>query len=258
MSEQGQVTWDYSELAKPYLKRPAYSPPGLDAMLTIMSARPGVEICDVGAGIGHLSIPLAERGYRVVAVEPNDAMRGIGADRTKDIANLSWRAGTGQETGFADNSFDVVTFGSSFNVMDRATALTETSRILKPGGWFACMWNHRDLDDPLQTEVEDLIRSSIANYDYGTRREDQTSIIVASGLFEKPYRIEAPILHRVSSEDWIEAWKSHATLQRQAGDDHLSIVSGIERLLEAKGLSEIEIPYTTRIWIARSVERSTN
>lgn len=73
----------------------------------------------------------------------------------------------------------MVSFGSSFNVVERPAALREVKRIAVARGWFACRWNHRDLDDPLQKEVEATIVSLVPGYGYGVRREDQTAVIEA-------------------------------------------------------------------------------
>ena len=70
--------------------------------------------------------------------------------RTAEIKSVRWHEGTGEETGQIDKSFDMVTFGSSFAFVT-ARVLTEGNfRILKPNGVFACMWNHRQLDDEIQ------------------------------------------------------------------------------------------------------------
>jgi ubiquinone/menaquinone biosynthesis C-methylase UbiE len=246
-----EVQWNYTQLASPYLKRPDYAPSAIDEMLRRMGIGKGAKACDVGAGVAHLTLPLMRRGLTVDAVEPNDAMRKLGSERTKDSSAVKWFEGTGEKTGRASAAYDLVTFGSSFNVTDRPAALQESKRILNPRGWFACMWNHRDLDDPVQKDVEDLIRTAIPAYGYGTRREDQTEVIAASGLFEPCQTIEGRILHTVSDTDWVEAWRSHATLQRQAGDRLEKIVLDIEALLRSRKLTELKIPYTTRIWIAR-------
>lgn len=246
-----EVQWNYTQLAGPYVKRPDYAPAGIDEMLKRCALRPDARVCDVGAGVAHLTIPLLDRGFHVDAVEPNDAMRELGRERTAGHPNVAWFEGTGEHTGRPDKTYDLVTFGSSFNVTDRPAALKETARILKSRGWFACMWNHRDLDDPLQEEVEGLIRAAIPGYDYGSRRVDQTAVIAASGLFEPAQRIEGRVRHRVPVQDWVEAWHSHATLQRQAGNRLGEIATDIEALLQRKRLKEIDIPYTTRIWIAR-------
>lgn len=246
------VSWDYSALARPYLKRPEYSEGGIDAMLALVRLPPQGAICDIGAGVGHLTIPLARRGGRVTAVEPNDAMRALGVERTRDNPGVVWVAGTGEETGLPASAFDFVTFGSSFNVVDRARGLAETRRLLRPGGWFACMWNHRNLDDPIQADVEAIIQEHVVGYGYGARREDQAPVIVASGLFDTPFYIEAPIRHRVAVDDWVEAWRSHATLDRQSDGRLNDIVDAIGAYFARRGDSEITVPYTTRIWAAQA------
>src|SRR5580704_9365337 len=159
--ESASVTWNYSALARPYLKRPNYSEVGLNAMLAITKTTSNSAVCDIGAGVGHLTIPLAQRHLIVTAIEPNDEMRQLGAERTRDVTNISWQKGTGEVTGLPSGAFTLVTFGSSFNVANRELALKETDRILCKGGWFSCMWNHRDLRDPLQQEVEALIKKTI-------------------------------------------------------------------------------------------------
>ncbi|MBY0429763.1 MAG: class I SAM-dependent methyltransferase, partial [Rhodospirillales bacterium] len=205
-----KTEWDYSDLAKFYGKRPPYADPVIDRVLSLANISSTARICDVGAGTGHLTVALLKRGYTVVAVEPNDAMRAFGIEACHPWPEGSWHAGTGEATGQPAAAFDLVTFGSSFNVVNRQAALRETARILKPRGWFACLWNHRDLDDPLQAAVEKCIRRHVPDYDYGTRRADQAPVIAESGLFEPATCIEGTVRHRLNAADWIEAWRSHA------------------------------------------------
>ncbi|MFN8391612.1 MAG: class I SAM-dependent methyltransferase [Bdellovibrionota bacterium] len=246
-----KTEWDYTDLADAYLKRAPYSDQALDEMVRLASLDADSVICDVGAGTAHLTLPIAKRGYRVTSVEPNDAMRANGMRLTSNLPNVSWIEGTGEDTKQPVSSFDMVTFGSSFNVTDRPRALVETARILKNRGWFACMWNHRSLEDPIQQGIESVIRKHIPEYDYGSRREDQTEVINASGLFGKVHKLEGPVSHRQSIDDCVEAWRSHATLHRQAGNSFQTIVDEIENFLRAKNVDSIDVPYQTRIWCAQ-------
>jgi len=238
-------------LAQAYLKRPDYADAAIDAMLAITGVRRNDKICDVGAGLAHLTLMLVARGMDVTAVEPNEAMRANGVKRTKLLTNVRWHEGTGEQTGQSSETFDIVTFGSSFNVCDRLVALKETARILKPRGWFACMWNHRRLDHPIQAQIEALIKDRVRHYDYGTRREDQTAIIDDSGLFESVVHLDSRIVHTQSIEECVEAWCSHATLQRQAGEAFDDVVASIEEYLMSLKTPNIQIPYSTNIWVAQ-------
>jgi ubiquinone/menaquinone biosynthesis C-methylase UbiE len=246
-----KTEWDYTTLADAYLKRPDYADAAIDGMLSIAGAEKGDKFCDVGAGVAHLTLMLAARSLDVIAVEPNDAMRANGMKRTEKMSNVQWFEGTGEKTGQKPQAFDMVTFGSSFNVCDRPVALKETARILKPRGWFACMWNHRQLDDPIQSRIEAIIKEHVAGYGYGTRREDQTAVIDASGLFGPVIHLDSRVMHQQSIEECVEAWRSHATLQRQAGPAFAKVVAAVEKYLVSLGSSAIQIPYSTNIWVAQ-------
>ncbi len=246
-----KTEWDYTDLAEAYLKRPDYAQSAIDTMLEKAGIKKGDTVCDVGAGAAHLTLKLAEYGLNVCAVEPNDAMRANGIKRTDQYKNVQWFEGVGEHTGMEDDKFDLVTFGSSFNVCDRQEALKETKRILKAEGWFACMWNHRDLSDPLQTEIENILKSEIFDYSYGTRREDQTDVINQSGLFGDVVYVEGTVVHEILAEDFIEGWKSHGTVQRQSKEKFQAVNEKIRELVEAKGEKYIKVPYTTRIWMAK-------
>lgn len=213
----------------------------------------GIEgkICDVGAGVAHLTLMLAARGYNIKAIEPNNAMRSLGIKRTSDFPNVYWRDGIGEQTEEVSQSFNLVTFGSSFNVCDRNQALIETSRILVPKGWFACLWNHRDLEDEIQMKIETIIQEHVANYNYGSRREDQTSIIGKSKLFGPVISLSSKLIHSQRISDVVDAWKSHATLQRQAGSSFKAVIDEIQAFLISLNMEEIEIPYSTKIYLSQ-------
>ncbi len=248
--------WDYTHMAKAYLFRAPYASDVLDAVVRISQAQKHDRCCDIGAGTANLTLPLAERGLKVDAVEPNRAMRECGIIRTKDHnSSVRWIDACGEATGLSDRTYALVTFGSSFNVVDKAKALREAARLLRESGWFLCLWNHRDLHNPLQAKIESIIRRQLPHYSYGDRRDDPTEVINASGLFAMPNLIEASFSYTVQAEDWINAWRSHATLARQAGDKFVTILDEIAQVVRSSHSAEISVPYVTRGWIAKVYNR---
>jgi ubiquinone/menaquinone biosynthesis C-methylase UbiE len=246
-----KTEWDYTTLAKAYLKRANYAQSAIDTMLKLAQVNGADKVCDVGAGVAHLTLMLADAGLAVNSVEPNDEMRKYGKIRTQKYYNVEWFEGVGEATGQRDNSFKLVTFGSSFNVCDRLQALIEVKRIASSRGWFAAMWNHRSLNDPIQQKIEDIIKAQVPDYGYGSRREDQTAIINESGLFDEVLKFSGDVVHTQTLPEVVEAWYSHATLQRQAGDKFTSVVKEIEDYLNSLEVPSIDVPYTTNVWMAQ-------
>jgi ubiquinone/menaquinone biosynthesis C-methylase UbiE len=242
------VSWNYTDLAAHYDKRADYSPKAIGRLLMSTGIASSAAIADIGAGTAKLALPLAHRGYRVFAVEPNAAMRKLGILNSRG-ANVTWCDGTAEDSGLTAGAFQLVTFGSSFNVVDQARSLVEVDRILKPSGWIACLWNHRDLLDPVQAEIEALIRQQIPQYQYGNRRQDPAPAIAAAGIFGSVSTIEEYFSVDISRIDYVEAWRSHATLHRQAGDGFCAIISKIESIVSK--FTTLSIPYFTRIWYAQ-------
>ena len=113
------------------------------------------------------------------------------------------------------------------------------------------MWNHRDLEDSLQKEIEEIIKRNIPGYQYGTRREDQTAVIEQSGLYKQVEFVSGQVVHHLAAEDFVEGWKSHATVYRQAPALFEKIVGEIRDVVASLHQDTVAVPYITRIWMAQ-------
>lgn len=125
----------------------------------------------MGARTGIWSRILAEAGFRsVTAADPNDTMRATG-ERDSTHHSITWRAGSGEDTGLSAGSADLVTMASSFHWVDFHQGTREFGRVLRPGGWFVALWNPRYIQaSPLLTDFEDeLGRPAEAPHDEGCR-----------------------------------------------------------------------------------------
>jgi len=251
--------WDYSLHAKYYQYRPNYKKEVIDLLCHYVgsSNRESFHVADIGAGTGNLTLMLLERGLEVVAIEPNDEMLKIGVERTKHYArNVKWIPANGINSTLPDECVDWVTFGSSFNVMDRSLALQETYRVLKSQGFFTCMWNHRNLADPIQKIAEDTILEFIPDYDRGVRREDQRIVIEQhESLFRDILYIEADFKVNSFIEDYLNAWKSVKNNHWDLSDEQgLTLFEQILSNMRMKLPREFNIQYTTRAWTAQKAD----
>ena len=250
-ARSGELDWDYSVLAASYEKRAPYAAEAIAEALDTACLPARARALDVGAGTGRLTAILAACGLAVTALEPNREMRAIGVEKTRGL-DVAWRDARGENTGCADASFDLVAFGSSFNVFDPTLALREASRVLHGAGWLMCLWNHRDLTDPLQAKVEASIRRNVRDYRYGTRRDDPSGLIDASELFGPVLFVERCFMHRTHRADFIDGFRAHATLRRQSGALFPRVLADIEHELASE--EWLDVPFSTRVWMAQRAE----
>lgn len=98
-------------------------------------------VLDIGAGQGAKTLELAERGHRVLAAEPDAAMRAVLAGRiaaadlqVQDRITVS-SAGFGHLDDLGDRSFDaVLALGVLMYLPSGTAALTEAAAYVAPGG----------------------------------------------------------------------------------------------------------------------------
>ncbi|SFM96704.1 class I SAM-dependent methyltransferase [Dokdonella immobilis] len=245
--------WDYSRLAVHYERRAPYHPSFVALAAEGLGLQPGQRVADIGSGTGRVALAFASAGYVVDAVEPCVEMARIGLRATQG-ANVSWHGGCAEETGLSESVFDVVSFGSSLNVVDAARAVPEAARVLKSHGALVIVYNYRDKTEALQREIERAIRTLLPDFDPGARSQDPTAIIESGKLFRVRQKLQLPLVHSISPGEFVDGFRAHATLVRQAGNRLQKILDELGRLSDAwRGADgKIRIPFSTHMWLAEA------
>jgi SAM-dependent methyltransferase len=107
---------------------------------------------DLGAGTGKLTQGLLDLGLEVTAVEPLAEMRGYIPSAAQVLA------GGAEAVPLPDASVDAVLAGQAFHWFDRARALAEIARLLRPGGTVGLLWNRLDDRIPWVAEIADIVK----------------------------------------------------------------------------------------------------
>ncbi len=103
----------------------------------LLKLLPPMVIADIGAGEGTLSLLLAQRAERVIAVDNSEKMVDYGreAARKAGVANIEYRVGDLEELPLETASVDLALFSQSLHhALHPQGAVAEAARILKPGG----------------------------------------------------------------------------------------------------------------------------
>jgi SAM-dependent methyltransferase len=146
----------------------------------------------------------------VIAVEPLPEMRAILAAKSPGAELLD---GTAEELPLGTASIDAVTVGQAFHWFDAERALAEIGRVLRPDGALGLIWNVRDLSDPLQSALQELLagarRSAPSEHEQPWRASIAASPRFAAGelrsfAWEQPHTA-SELSERVASVSFVAA-----------------------------------------------------
>lgn len=189
-------------MAHVYAARPPYPPALLETLVSLAGGR-GRRVLDLGAGIGHLALPLAERGLNVVAVEPAKAMLEVlEREARKRQLEVSTLHAAAELLPFETSSFDLVLIADAIHFMNVREVSPELRRVLCPGGTLAVI-TCEFADTPFMRCVWDLVHSFS---DRRSRSVGHTITRLAGGCnlrlrdqrtFEDRTPIDLPTLERI-------------------------------------------------------------
>jgi SAM-dependent methyltransferase len=183
----------FNDRAADYVRyRPTYPGEAIDAILDGLGGPERLVAADVGAGTGISARLLGDRGVRVIAVEPGEAMRRAAATHP----NVAWVAGRAEATGLRSQIADLVLCAQSFHWFQAADALSEFARILKERRRLAISWNRRSTSDPLTAGYRQAIVDVGGEIAEESRVFDP-GVISSSGLFSPPGRRSFPNFQRL-------------------------------------------------------------
>jgi len=101
----------------------------------------GTAAFEIGAGTGIATRRLLGLGIgRLVAVEPDQRLAGFLREHNPDAA-LDVVVSSFEESGLKEGSFDLGVCATAFHWLKEEEALAKVVRLLRPGGWWAMVWN---------------------------------------------------------------------------------------------------------------------
>ncbi|TXE78380.1 methyltransferase domain-containing protein [Campylobacter peloridis] len=248
---------DFSEVAKHYHNRPAYSNMLIQKLIKCVNDKnkDTLKVVEVGAGTGKLTKMLADDfNLTIDAIEPNDNMREEGIKFTQNSSNITWHKGSGEQTNMPNNYADWVIMASSFHWTDPTKSLPEFARVLNRGGYFTAIWNPRhisegsifhEIEEEIKNIVPELTRVSSGSQNVKKWEE----ILVSTGDFKDCFFMECDYFELMDKQRYMGAWHSVNDIQAQAGKARWEeILKMIENKISSMDI--IKIPYKIRAWTA--------
>lgn len=229
--------------------RPGYPPQVMDALQRDFALAPGHVIADVGSGTGIFTALLLHAGCRVLAVEPNDAMRAAAEADFRDIPHFVSVAATAEHTTLPAASVDWVMAAQAFHWFDVDACRAEFRRILRPPHRVALLWNNRREDTPFLAAYEALLRAFALDY-ARVKHQNAEADGRVQGFFAAPPQLRTfPNVQRLDFEALAGRVRSSSYMPGPDHPRHPALLHALRGLFNQHAQDgTVEVLYETRLY----------
>jgi SAM-dependent methyltransferase len=226
------------------LARPDYPLAALAWLRDRLELGPGRTVVDLAAGTGKLTRLLLPTGARVIAVEPVAEMR---AALARAVPGAELVDGTAEAVPLPDGAADAVTVAQAFHWFSTAESLAEIHRVLRPDGGLALVWNRRDLDDPLQHALDQVVTRHRG--DVPTHRSGRwKSAFETTELFGPLEEHLVPHHQELDRSRLVDRVMSTSVMAALPDTERGAAIADVEELA-ARQTEPIRMSYTTEIYL---------
>lgn len=235
--------------------RPGYPPELIDAIVARCGLKPGARLLEVGCGTGRATLLMAQRGYRVHALDPGINLIMQASRATKGATGVSFQLTRFEDWQGRRRFYDLVFSAQAFHWVDQAQGYAQAARALRAGGWLALFWNLSpqpagslcaELDAAYARCAPDMKPAP----DFRSLIAGRTAGIRACGLFGEPVVLEFPWVQRYSTADYLGLLGTYSDHILLPEDPRQALFGAIAEILDAHG-GYIDRPYHAVLYLAQ-------
>ena len=250
----------FDQMARLYARARPPPPPALfDALAACVP--PPADALEIGCGPGNASLPLLERGFRIHAVELGENLAAF-ARRRLAAFPFTVEVGKFEDAALRPASADLVVCSSAFHWLDRARALRQVVKALRPGGALALIWGSarrtaedNRVDEALQAayraHAPELSRELM---DRMTRKVDEIGKAVRDTPelrdFEERLFPQTHVFDRQAYLDTLATFSDHATMPAER---RARLFEALGEIIDREFGGRVERHSMARLQLARRV-----
>lgn len=225
--------------------RPGYPEMLFDDLTRASGIPDSGRILEIGSGTGQATLPLARRGYSILALEPGKNLAQRCRRNCRPFPQVEIRCTTFEQWDLVPAAFDLVLAASSFHWIPYRIAFPKCVKALKSGGRLCLVWNFEDSPGPdtpqgrLYEELHNVYARFAPHLDKRRtpeeRIERQRKKIVGSGLFAPPTALRYPWQCRYGAGEYTRLLRTMSDHALLAPEVRGPLLRAIHRLIIRHG-----------------------
>ncbi|MGH8775609.1 MAG: class I SAM-dependent methyltransferase [Jiangellaceae bacterium] len=238
--------------------RPGYPEELFDHLAELVGLRPRSRVLELGCGTGQATLPLARRGYEVIAIELGAALAEVARRKLAAFASTRVVNAAFEEWLLPAEPFDVVVAATSFHWMDPAVRLAKSADALRPGGALAVISTHHVAggDAAFFAEVQPCYELWMPGTPTGLRLPAAADVPYEREEFDGSGRFGRVVFRRYereltySTREYLDLLLSYSNHRALEPDALRALLACIARLIDGRFGGRVTKPYLTELALA--------
>jgi SAM-dependent methyltransferase len=239
--------------------RPAYPAALFDDLVELAGLRGGGRLLEIGCATGLATVPLAERGVRVVCVElgaqlAEVARRNLASFPQVEVVNADFETWEPEHA-----EFDAVAAFTAFHWIDPDVRYAKPARLLRRGGSLCVAATHHvrvrggdTFFDHVQEDYDAVVpRDENGPPPWADEIRDLGDEIEASGHFRNVTVRTYPWEVTYTAEDYIAVLDTYSANRVLDPETRRRLYERIQRRIEARPSRTVRKPYVVTLNVAR-------
>jgi SAM-dependent methyltransferase len=238
--------------------RPAYPDWVFELLRERCGLADGAATFEIGAGTGMATRRLLDFGANpLTAIEPDSRLANFLRETVRDQA-LTVICSSFEDAILDQGHFDLGVSATAFHWLDEDTALTKVGKLLRPGGWWAMLWNvfgDNSRPDPFHEATSALLdgpsspSAGARDLPFALDAEVRLAALQRTGLFDA-------LEHRTSAwslvldpDQTVALYSTFSNISIR--DDRAAVLAELGRIARDEFHGRVTRNMTTSLYVAR-------
>ena len=213
---------------------------------------------EIGAGTGIATWRLLESGANpLVAIEPDHRLADF-INKTIQQEALTVMRSTFEDVVLPDAGFDLGVSATAFHWLHEETALAKVADLLKPGGWWAMVWNvfgDADRADPFHEATKLLLEGPVSPsrddraLPFGLDKDARVAALEHTRAFDNIEHLSSKWSLDLDADQTVNLYATYSNINIRP--DRETILAELGRIARDKFQGRVTRNMTTSLYIAR-------
>lgn len=239
--------------------RPRYPDQLFEDLIALTDLRPYGRILEIGAGTGIATLPLAERGYDIVAVELGAELAAVAERKLARFPKVEVVVADFEDWPLPREPFDLVVSATAWHWLDPAVGYQKAAEVLHPDGALA-IFGYKHIaggDREFFEQVQECYLRFMSDANPEERLQEpqeyepDVSQLQASGLFEKPQTRTYVTEETYSRNRYLEVLSTYSGHRALSEKARQGLFDCIGSLIDRSFGGEVRKAYLNYLIVAR-------